>query len=185
MLFALALMIFCSQSVVAQAPPDRGAEIGVFVGALDLRGSVGEKPFAVGVRGGYRFARWIALEGEFLRCPVDPSGYYGQTMVVGGPKFGWRIRRLGLYGKVRGGVLRIDGPHHRAYNDGRARTEPALDVGFVLLLPLSDHVALRVDGGRTVVFFGNDPMRGPLPPYSKIPGTTVNAQPALGLQFTF
>jgi hypothetical protein len=80
---ALAVAILYPALAVAQTHPDRGVEIGVFVGALDLRESVGEKPFAVGVRGGYRLSRWLALEGEFLRCPVDPSGYYGQTMIVG------------------------------------------------------------------------------------------------------
>jgi hypothetical protein len=65
---ALAMAILYPAFAVAQTPSDRGVEIGVFAGALDLRESVGEKPFAVGVRAGYRLSRWLALEGEFLRC---------------------------------------------------------------------------------------------------------------------
>jgi hypothetical protein len=102
-----------------------------------------------------------------------------------GPKIGRRIGPLGVFGKARGGLLRIDGPHHRLYNAGRVRTAPALDLGFVIELSLSEQVALRIDGGRAIVFFGEDAIRGPVPPYRKVVGTTFNATPSLGLQFRF
>jgi hypothetical protein len=182
---ALVLVIAWPDVGSAQPAPERHIEIGPFVGALDLRTSVGEKPIAVGLRAGYRFAAALGVEAEFLRCPEDASGYSGQTLIVAGPKLGWRAGPVAILGKMRGGFLRIDGPHHRAYNDGRVRTEPALDVGVVVELHYSSRVALRLDAGRTIVLFGSDPIRGPLPPYSKVVGTTVNAMPSIGFQLKF
>jgi len=168
----------------AQAQATDHFEIGALVGALDLRESVGEKPLTVGLRGGYRFNRAIGIEGEWIKCPGNGSGNFEQVLILGGVKVGPHFGPLGVLGRFRAGVLRLGSPGFVAFN-GQPRTEPAVDVGVAVELRTGRHVAIRIDGGRTIVPFGSVPIKGPLPPYAKRLGTTVNPQGAFGVQIGF
>lgn len=168
----------------ARTPNEHPIEVGAFLGALDVRDSQGEKPLTLGLRGGYRLFRYVVVEGEWLNCPTDPSNNFGQRVLLAGPKIGARSRPLSVLGKVRVGTIRL-GPHYAAYNGGQGRTEPAIDVGAVFELEVSRRGALRIDMGGLIVPYGDEPIRGPLPPHSKVLGTTVNPIGSIGFQLRF
>ena len=120
----------------------------------------------------------------WLNCPTDPSNNFGQRVLLTGPKIGTRFGPLSVLGKVRVGTIRL-GPHYAAYNGGHGRTEPAIDVGAVFELEASRRGALRIDIGGLIIPYGDEPIRGLLPPHSKVFGTTVNPIGSMGFQLRF
>jgi len=158
-------------------------EGGVFLGAIDFRESLYEKPFAVGARVGYRFNSILGAEATLTRCPEDASNNYGQTVFVVGPKAGVRYRAIHAYGRAQGGVLHLSGGAFTAWNG--VRTEPAVDIGGGVELEMNPRIAFRIDTGVLVVPFGEKPVRGPLPPYSGTLGITRSRGGSVGLQFRF
>ena len=130
-------------------------------------------------------APWWGLEGEWLAAPLDATGNFGETLLLAGVRGGPAVGPLAIHARLRAGTLRLGGPHHRVYDEGRARTEPAIDIGGVIELKTGRHVAIRIDGGRIVVPWGSVPIRGPLPPYSRVLGTRAHPYGSFGMQFRF
>ena len=188
MLRPLPLILVCC--VFAGAPPAFGQserdrlEIGIAIGAIDFRESLHEKPLATFVRFGYRLTRVSAIDAELALCPQNPSGNFGQVLFVAGPKAGIAVGPLSVMGKVRAGAIAMAGRAFRAHNGG-TRVEPVIDAGVIIELATSSYAALRIDAGRTIVPFGADSVRSPLPPYARTLGTTVNAHGSVGVQFRF
>lgn len=168
----------------AQHEAPRRLEVGGFFGAIDLRESVGEKPFALGLRIGYRVAPWLGFEAELTRCPEDPSHNFGETMLLAGAKAGLVRRRVGALARVRGGGIRL-GPNYSVYNGGRHPAKPVVDVGATVELYVSPRATLRLDWGRLIIPFDDEPIRGPLPPYVRRLGSTTNGVGSVGVQFSF
>jgi Outer membrane protein beta-barrel domain len=160
----------------------RRLEIGGALGAIDLRDSVAEKPFAAALRAGYRFTTTFGIEAELTFCPQNPSGNFGETMVVAGPRAGVRLGPAIVYGRLRAGVLQFGGRSFRA-QDGRSRTEPAIDIGATLEYPVDGPVAFRADWGDLIVPFGSEPVRS-LPRPARV-GTTHNYTGSVGIQLRF
>jgi hypothetical protein len=108
--FLLMILIlgFACQSAAAQ-PSEPRREIGVFVGAINFNGVLGEKPFATGLRFGYRLTDRLAVETEVNSCPQDPSHNFGQLLLLAGPRLGVRIGPLSVGGKLRAGVIHFGG----------------------------------------------------------------------------
>lgn len=179
------LVVLWPTICLAQSDDFPHVEVGVLVGWIDLNTIVGEKPIALGLRGGYRVNTAFGVEGEWIKCPENGVGNFGQQLLLVGIKAGPHFGPLSVLGRVRVGALRLSNSAFTAYNGGRPRTEPAIDVGAVIELRMSPLVAIRIDGGRTIVPFGSEPVGGPLPPHSRQLGTTVNPQGAFGLQFSF
>ena len=168
---------------LAQSARDR-FEIGVALGAIDFRESLHEKPLATLVRFGYRLTRISAIDAEIAVCPQNPSGNFGQVLIVAGPKAGIAVGPVSVMGKVRAGAIVMAGRAFRAHNGG-TRIEPAIDAGVIIELAASSYAALRIDAGRTFVPFGTEPIGSGLPPYSRTLGTTVNPHGSVGIQFRF
>src|SRR5215510_1471981 len=109
----LVVLILAMTVVVATASPlhaqARRIELGGAIGAVDLRNSVGEKPFTVALRTGYRFTRTVGLEAEVTFCPQNPSGNFGETLFAAGPRAGISLGRAVVYGRLRAGVVRFAG----------------------------------------------------------------------------
>jgi hypothetical protein len=183
-IIAIAIITIVVTAAVASAQSDRGLEAGVAIGAIDFNSSVGEKPFATALRVGWRFSSWLGLETELMLCPENPSGNFGQRIWLVGPKVGMRVGSVELHGKVRGGQARFGGRAFRAYNT-TARVEPAVNFGALVEFWYSTRVALRIDGGVTLVPFGSEQLRGPLPPYATTPGLTRSGEGMIGMQFRF
>src|SRR5262249_14493668 len=66
------LGITCQSARAQSGEPRR--EIGGFVGAISFHEALAEKPFAAGLRFGYRLTRLLAVEAELNSCPQNPSG---------------------------------------------------------------------------------------------------------------
>ena len=189
------LLALCSWTVVAiagipaiafaQDDAPRRLEVGGFLGAIDLRESVGEKPFAIGLRAGYRVAPWLGFETELTRCPEDPSHNFGETMLLAGGKAGLVRKRVGVLARVRGGSIWF-GPHYSVNNGGRRHhPKSVVDVGATVEWHVSPRATLRIDWGRLIIPFDDEPMRGPLPPYVRRLGSTTNGVGSIGVQFNF
>src|SRR5262245_18360824 len=186
----LEVLILAMTSLIATASPShaqepvRHIEIGGAIGAVDLRNSVGEKPFTAALRTGYRFTTTVGVEAEVTLCPQNPSGNFGETLFAAGPRAGFGLGRAVVYGRLRAGVVRFAGRQFRAQN-GHARTEPAIDIGGVLELPVSPWAAMRMDIGDLIVPFGSEPIRSGLPPYATRLGVTHNLTGSIGMLVRF
>ena len=185
MLIAAIAVLSLPTAALGQAPDSPRIEIGASVGAVDFRESLLEKPLTVGLRGGYRLRPWLGVEAEWLVAPQDATGYYGEQLLLAGPKAGLRAGPVTVLAKARAGLLHIGGRVHRAYRNGRARREAVFELGAIIELETSEHVAIRIDWGRAFIDFGGEPLRSPLPPYSRPLGTTVNGAGGIGLQVRF
>ena len=71
------------------------------VSFLNLNASLGEYPVGIGGRFGYRFSSLLYLDGEALYFPENPSGNFGETLVLGGIRSGMEFYSMGLFGKAR------------------------------------------------------------------------------------
>ena len=179
----LTLVFLFSLAAVAQTS-DHPITVGGLVGTIDLRGPVGEKPLGFGGRFTYDFNDNFALDGEAAYFPQNPSGNFGQTVALAGLKAGIRQEKFGVFGKIRPGVVRFGGDFFKSFN-GQSQNRFAVDVGGVLEFYPSKRVVVRVDLGDTIIPFGEDTIRGPLPPFIKRPGTTHNFQASFGVGFRF
>jgi hypothetical protein len=174
-------MVLCVTAAPVCARAQPRVEIGGFLGAVDFRESLGEKPFALGLRGGYRFAPELGVEVEMTNCPENPSGNFGQLLVMAGPKAGITIGGVNLLARAQGGIVRLGGRSFRALN--RARTEPVLEVGGIAEIVYSPRFALRVDVSDAIVWFGSEPFGSPLPRYQGALGTRHTLRMSIGVTF--
>src|SRR5262249_43297060 len=97
----------------AQEPVPR-IELGGAIGAVDLRNSVGEKPFTAALRAGYRFTATVGVEAEVTFCPQNPSGNFGEMLFAAGPRAGVGLERVVVYGRLQAGVVRFGGRRFRS-----------------------------------------------------------------------
>jgi hypothetical protein len=177
----IAMFLLSSQSF-AQTE-DHPIEVGVVVTTIDLRDSVAEKPLGIGVRFAYNFTRNLAIDGEIVHFPENPSNNFGQTIVLAGLKAGLRTEKFGAFAKARPGVAHFGGEAFRARNNTQSRI--AFDVGGVLEFYPSSRVIIRVDVGDTIIPFGDDVINRPVPPFVFRPGTTHNFQTSFGIGYRF
>src|SRR5262245_23621680 len=186
----LVVLILAMSAVVAAASPlhaqepVRRIELGGAIGAIDLRNSVGEKPFTAALRAAYRLTATIGVEAEVTFCPQNPSGNFGETLFAAGRRAGVGLGRAVVYGRVQAGAVRFGGRRFRSQNGG-ARTEPAIDIGGSLELPVSPWVAMRMDVGDLIIPFGSEPIRSGLPPYATRLGVTHNLTGSIGMLVRF
>ncbi len=159
-------------------------EVGAFLSVIDLKSSVGEKPVGIGGRLGYQWKDHILFEGEFSHYPEDPSANFGQSIFLAGLKVGIRRGRLGGFVRFVPGMIHYGGRSFETYN-GSGLSRFALGVGGILEYYPSSRVTLRVDWGDTIIPFGDTAIMGPLPPYTRQPGTTHNLQGSFGIGIRF
>jgi hypothetical protein len=81
------------------------------LGIFDLNNSVSEKPIGLGGRVGYYLSSIFFLDAEMMHFPQNPSGNFGETLVLGGLRVGTIFDRIGVYAKARSGMIRFGGSH--------------------------------------------------------------------------
>ena len=146
--FTLWLFSFCAH---AQTKP---LELGVDITGTHLH-KIDEAPVGVGLRALVNLNEGNAVDAEVTKYP-------GKASVLAGLKSGFRFSRFGVFGKGRAGFWHF------------TRTYKAADVGGVLEYYPSPRVAVRIDIGDTIIFYGGAQL-----------GTVHNFQPGIGVSYRF
>lgn len=166
----LFVLLFISLAAPAAASAQTGdapdvdehrAEVGVFYTGVNLEG-FGETVNGLGGRFGYNFNKHLALDAEFSFFPETHLGnrQAGQkTQAFAGVRAGARTSRVGVFAKVRPGVMFIgevtSGFNCSGTSFGRtcrpSHNNFALDAGGVLELYPSARTIVRLDAGDTIV----------------------------------
>jgi len=167
-------------------------ELGVAASGIHLSDN---NNFGVGARAVFNFNSFFSLEGEgnFFLNNASPKLFSGGRAIEGlfGPKIGLRTENVGIFAKVRPGVISFSNtvqgiivnpnvPFSFSIQTGRL-TEPALDLGTVIEFYPARHWAWRTDIGDTMIFYRSSSFLG-----IRIPGSTrSNFQFNTGLQYRF
>ncbi len=167
-------------------------ELGVAMSGIHLSDN---NNFGLGARAVFNFNSFFSLEGEgnFYLNNASPKLFSGGRAIEGlfGPKLGLRTENVGIFAKVRPGVISFSNtvqgitinptvPFSSSIQTGRL-TEPALDLGTVIEFYPSRHWAWRTDIGDTMVFYRGSSFLG-----IRVPGTSKsNFQFNTGLQYRF
>jgi hypothetical protein len=117
---------------------------------------IDEAPMGVGARLLLNLNKAAAVDAEVTKYST------GKTSLLGGMKAGMRFERFGVFGKGRMGFWHF------------GQTHLAADVGGVLEYYPSRRVAVRIDVGDTVIFYGDTRL-----------GTVHNFQPGIGISYRF
>lgn len=148
--------------------------------------TLGERALGFGVRSSYEFTRRSLIidpEVEFNYFPQNPSGNFGESQVLAGVRVGLKTESLGVFMKVRPGLVYFGGNDFKSRNNGSS-TNFACDIGAVLEYPASGRVSVRVDLGDTLIHFSGlvftDQSAVP-----KSPGLSHNFQGGVGIVFRF
>ena len=196
---AFTLIIFSPAAARAQGggAPDvdtHRTEVGVLYTGINLEG-FGETINGLGGRFGYNFNQHFALDTEFSFFPETHLGnsQFGQkTQAFAGVRAGARSQRVGLFAKLRPGVMFI-GEVTSGFNcssNGLGQTcrpshnNLALDAGGVLELYPSTRAIVRLDAGDTIVRI-RDTTRGLLGSSTAVSDTTHNFQFSVGFGYRF
>lgn len=166
----LLMLLFLPAAARAQtsAAPDVDAykaEVGAFYTGVRLEG-FGETINGLGGRFGYNFNKNLALDAEFSFFPETHLGnrQSGQkTQGFAGIKAGTRTNRVGVFAKVRPGVMFIgevtSGFNCNSTGFGQtcrpSHNNFALDAGGVLEFYPSSRTIIRFDAGDTIVRIRN------------------------------
>ncbi|HEY4676032.1 MAG TPA: hypothetical protein VIJ01_02665 [Candidatus Angelobacter sp.] len=167
-------------------------ELGVAASGIHLSDN---NNFGVGARAVFNLNSFFSLEGEgnFFLNNASPKLFSGGRAVEGlfGPKIGLRTENVGIFAKVRPGVISFSNtiqgitinptvPFSFSVQTGRL-TAPALDLGTVVEFYPARHWAWRTDIGDTMVFYRSSSFSS-----IRVPGTTrSNFQFNTGLQYRF
>ena len=166
------LLLMCSHNsdVYAQSEVSRW-EAGVQMTALRYNGSGytfgshastvnGEQrttDVGIGGRVSFKAASWLALESELNFFPREFATSPNRTQALFGVKTGRRFGKVGLFAKVRPGVMRFsEGQLRSSFSPGDTFRVPgqtvfALDVGGVMEINHSRRVFTRLDFGDTML----------------------------------
>jgi outer membrane protein with beta-barrel domain len=196
MFFALLVTLFVASAAAraqTSGEPDvdaHRAEVGAFYTGVNLDG-FGETVNGLGGRFSYNFNKHFALDTEFSFFPETHLGnsQFGQkAQAFAGVKAGARSNRVGLFAKLRPGVMFI-GEVTSGFNCSGQTCRPshnnlALDAGGVLELYPSSRTIVRLDAGDTIVRIRNA-TRGVLGSPTAASDTTHNFQFSVGFGYRF
>jgi len=132
------------------------------IGVLNLKGSVGESTIGVGGRFGYHLASILFLDADTLHLPKDPSGYYGETLILGGIRAGQRFEEFGIFAKARTGIINFNRESNAAQLF-ESTIFPAFDIGAILEIYPSErrkNFFVRLDISDCIIFFNNNVVQG-------------------------
>ena len=166
-LSTIAVFLFAgSEGVFAQSEPSK-VEVGVGVSTIRFgEMSISEPGF--GFRFTYNINKHVAVEAEGNLFPRDTEDYFEslkgghKTQALFGIKAGTRSRRVGVFFKIRPGLVNFSNftRHFEPCISNCSNTPPpfnfsetdfALDVGGVLEFYTSRRTFIRVDVGDTIV----------------------------------
>jgi hypothetical protein len=189
------ILLLGSYSGIAQSAEKSGSsrfEVGMALSGIQFPGT---SSLGLGGRGVLNINSVLSLEaeGNFFLKDAAPSFQSGGRIVEGlfGAKLGYRGDRVGVFGKVRPGVISFskviqnitfDPANPLAFSIQTGRlTRPALDLGAVIEVYPAEHWAWRSDLGDTMIFYDSTSLFG-----IRIPGTRKNNfQFSTGLQYRF
>ena len=159
-------------SFLRESPPPIGKPTGSFLFAFTSQTTSPNSP-GLGGRVGYNFSSHIAVEGEFtffpretghknyfiIRAPPSSPGSERlnsdlslanrwKTEAVFGLKAGGRMRRIGLFGKARPGLM-----YSSEVWSGGSDTNFAMDLGGVFEYYSSPRTLVRLDASDLMVQF--------------------------------
>jgi len=132
--------------------------------------------WGAGGRFSYNLNDYIAFDNEVNFFLPDEGPPYA-TQGLFGIKAGTRIKRLGIFAKVRPGF------QTNFVVNQREQARFALDVGGVAEFYPNRHVVLRVDAGDVIIPFGNNVVG--YGSFAQRLGTTHNFQLNLGVGIRF
>jgi hypothetical protein len=173
------LMLACTGSMRAQDEVSRFEAGAQFVG-VRLAGT-GEGALGFGGRLGVNATRHLGFETALNYFPQNPSGDYGETLLLSGVKLTQRMDRLGFFALVQPGWIHFGGPALA----GRlsAIDHFALNAGGGVEFYKGTLVALRLDVGDLIIPYGGTTiLRTPVP--SRL-GTQHNLTAGFGITFRF
>lgn len=154
--FILSCMaLFCAAGMAYTQDNSYKFDASLQLAVLDMADPIGEKPLGLGGRFGYHLSSLLRLDGEVMYFPENPSGNFGETLALGGVKIGKEIDSVGIFAKVRPGVINFGGRHF----DSRMseKIHPALDLGVTLKYYARRQFFLRMDIGDLIVPFRGTP----------------------------
>jgi len=147
------LILFWTANVVyAQDEDIPKFDVSFQVSFLNLNASLGEYPVGIGGRFGYRLSSLLYLDSEVLHFPENPSGNFGETLVLGGIRSGIEFYSVGIFGKVRAGAIHFGG--RQFYSRLGDLTHPAIDLGAIFEYFHNRHFFMRMDLGDCIIPFG-------------------------------
>jgi hypothetical protein len=143
-------------------------ELGIAMSEIHLSDN---NNFGFGARAVFNLNSFFSLEGEgnFFLNNAPPKFFSGGRSIEGlfGPKIGLRTDSVGIFAKVRPGVISFSNtiqgitinptfPSPISIQTGRL-TKPALDLGTVVEFYPARHWAWRADIGDTMIFIVHRP----------------------------
>jgi len=132
--------------------------------------------WGAGTRFTYNLNNYIALDSEVDFFLPDEGPAYA-TQGLFGIKAGKRIKKVGIFAKVRPGF------QTNFIVNNREQARFAVDVGGVAEFYPNRHVALRFDAGDVIIPFGNNVVGEGI--FAQRLGTTHNFQCSLGVSVRF
>jgi hypothetical protein len=150
-------LLFVGSVILAGAETPR-FEAGVQLSVMEMKG-LGEKPVLAGGRVSARITRFVTADVEVNRQPIGGAiSNFPATQVLMGARAGYRFGNLlGIYGKLRPGLVRFD----RNRDAPGLGTRAAADIGGVVEFYSRLHILVRLDFGDTVVGYGSAPVQRP------------------------
>lgn len=148
---------------------------------------------SIGALGSIRLRRWIAIDsslGITPTIPIEGTSFAGGRLTEGflGARLGFRFRRVEIYGKIRPGFASFGKAILHAGSSGSTLqfetgrlTEPALDLGGIVMIRISRRFAVRYDVGDIFIHYRERSIDLNQPP---VPGQFVNSL-QLGAAFVF
>ena len=134
-----------------------GSIYGSYASTLTLDGGQRTTDIGMGGRISFNAAKWLALESELNFFPREFATSQNRTQALFGVKTGRRFGKVGLFAKVRPGVMRFsEGQLRSSFSPGDTFRVPgqtvfALDVGGVMEINHSRRVFTRLDFGDTML----------------------------------
>ena len=192
------LLVFPHGDCSAQAQTrERRVDFGVHYTAINL------SPFASleaggGVRLTYRINKYLDAEAEGNLFEFSLGDHPTDDVLAAqgliGAKAGWRYKRIGVFAKLRPGVVNF--PTLREARricfllqpcEGSRRTgnRPAIDAGAVVELYPTEEIIVRIDIGDTMIRFSDDSFFKSSTRMKINNGFSHNLQWGVGLGFRF
>ena len=175
--------------------------------AFNLMRPVPNNNYGIGGRGVYNASSYLSFEAEIngFLANSPSTGLNGGHIIEGlvGAKAGLRSEHVGIFGKVRPGVVSFSNTVREitftplpfplplplpigvpSIRSGRL-TRPALDLGGVVEFYPTRHWSLRYDFGSTLVFYNQQRISSPLGDVT-VPGRTKHDfQFSSGIHYRF
>jgi hypothetical protein len=155
-------------------------EVGVQFSGMHLH-KIDEAPVGVGVRFGYVVTPILTADAELTHCPENSSGNFGETFALAGGRIGKSFERVGIFGKLRGGVIHFGGDYFTQRLDRTTRS--MLDAGGVFEYYPNRRIILRIDLSSAVIYYGDARLFNRPDPDAL--GTVHNFLPGFGVAVRF